>query len=58
MPKSLEPKKKRAATTVTRRRKKPIVTADQIAERAYFLHLAGGADPLQNWLAAERELVG
>jgi hypothetical protein len=53
MPKSAEPKKKRAI-----RRKKLTVTPDQIAERAYFLHLEGGPDPLQNWLAAERELVG
>ena len=53
MAKNEEPKKKRAV-----RRKKPLVSAEQIAERAYFLHLAGGADPLQNWLAAERELVG
>ena len=52
MAKNEEPKKKRVV-----RRKKPVVTAGQIAERAYFLHLAGGADPLQNWLAAERELI-
>jgi hypothetical protein len=35
------------------------VTHEQIALRAYELHLLGaGADPMENWLRAERELVG
>jgi DUF2934 family protein len=38
----------------TRRKK---VTHEQIAERAYHLALAGGPDPIENWLRAERELV-
>jgi len=29
---------------------------DDIARRAYFLSQANGADPLANWLQAEREL--
>ena len=30
---------------------------DEIAERAYFIHLEeGGSDELENWLRAEREL--
>jgi hypothetical protein len=34
------------------------VTHEQIALRAYELHLLGaGADPMENWLRAERELV-
>jgi hypothetical protein len=34
------------------------ITHDQIALRAYELHLLGaGADPMDNWLRAERELV-
>jgi hypothetical protein len=34
------------------------VTHDQIALRAYELHLLGaGADPMDNWLRAERELA-
>jgi hypothetical protein len=34
------------------------VTHEQIALRAYELHLLGaGADPVDNWLRAERELV-
>jgi hypothetical protein len=36
----------------------PPVTHEQIALRAYELHLLGaGADPMDNWLRAERELV-
>ncbi len=34
------------------------VTHDQIATRAYFIHLEGGIDPVENWVRAERELVG
>jgi hypothetical protein len=34
------------------------ITHAQIALRAYELHLLGaGADPMDNWLRAERELV-
>ena len=34
------------------------VSHEQIALRAYELHLLGaGADPMDNWLRAERELV-
>jgi hypothetical protein len=34
------------------------VTHDQIALRAYELHMLGaGIDPMDNWLRAERELV-
>jgi hypothetical protein len=34
------------------------VTHEQIALRAYELHMLGaGADPTENWLRAERELV-
>jgi hypothetical protein len=31
---------------------------EDIANRAYFIHLEGGHDPFENWLRAERELVG
>jgi hypothetical protein len=41
-----------------RRTRKTAVTEEHIAMRAYFLHLEGGHDPLDNWLRAERELVG
>jgi hypothetical protein len=34
------------------------VTHDDIATRAYYIHLDGGPDPLENWVRAERELVG
>ena len=48
--------------TVTRRRKteasEPIVfTWEHIAERAYYIHLDEGGDPVENWLRAESELV-
>jgi hypothetical protein len=39
------------------RRRKQAVTHDQIAERAYFLHLERGGDAFENWLVAERELA-
>jgi len=41
-----------------RRTRKTAVTEEHIALRAYFLHLDGGDDPVENWLRAERELVG
>jgi hypothetical protein len=46
--------------TVTRRRKTvaPVEpTWEAVATRAYFLSLETGADPLENWLRAERELL-
>jgi hypothetical protein len=50
-----------ARKTVTRRTKRaePIVLDwEHIAERAYYIHLeAGGGDPLEHWLRAERELA-
>jgi hypothetical protein len=33
------------------------VTHEQIATRAYYIHLEEGGDPHANWLRAERELV-
>jgi DUF2934 family protein len=30
---------------------------DEIAVRAYFIHLEDGGDPYENWLRAERELL-
>ena len=34
-----------------------IVSHEDIATRAYFIHLEGGHDPFENWLRAEAELV-
>ncbi len=48
---------KPAARKRTTRAKKTELTHDRIAERAYFLHLESGADPLDDWLRAERELA-
>lgn len=56
-------KTKTKATTTTskrttnRRRKTTAVSHERIAERAYFLSLERSADPIDNWLQAERELV-
>ena len=56
-------KKPAAKRTVTRRTKKteaiqPIeLNWDNVATRAYYIHLEEGGDPLENWLRAERELV-
>jgi hypothetical protein len=49
-------KKTTARKPALRRRKQP-VTHEQIAERAYFLHLERGGDAFENWLVAERELA-
>lgn len=38
------------------RKKKTAPTYDEIATRAYFIHLEGGAGELENWLRAEGEL--
>jgi hypothetical protein len=49
-----------AKKTLTRRTKKaePIVLNwEHIAERAYYIHLDEGGEPVENWLRAEQELV-
>lgn len=55
------PKKTAAKKTITRRTKKasePIVlTWDDIATRAYYIHLEEGGDAQENWMRAERELA-
>ena len=48
-------RRKPAATSRTRRTTR--VTHDDIALRAYELHLGGGADAFENWITAERELA-
>jgi Protein of unknown function (DUF2934) len=53
---------RRTVKTATARRRAsapPPVTHEQIALRAYELHLAGtDGDAMAHWLRAERELVG
>jgi hypothetical protein len=51
---------RRAAAPARRsRRRAAAVSHDQIAARAYEIHLSGaGGDPVEHWLRAERELVG
>jgi hypothetical protein len=49
----------KTATTRRRATARPQVTHEQIALRAYELHLAGtDGDAMAHWLRAERELVG
>jgi hypothetical protein len=54
--------KEPAARKPSVRRKKKAVDAigvshEDIATRAYFIHLEGGHDPFENWLRAEAELT-
>jgi hypothetical protein len=51
------PAKAKAALKPTVRRRRKAATEGDIALRAYFLHLDGGHDPVENWLQAERELA-
>jgi len=50
-----------AKRTVTRRKKKTeetiVLTWEHVAERAYYIHLDEGGDPIENWLRAEQELA-
>lgn len=43
-------RRKRAAAIIE-------VSPEDIATRAYYIHLEGGHDPLENWLRAEAELA-
>jgi hypothetical protein len=40
-----------------RRGRTTTATHQEIATRAYYLHLEGGHDPFENWIRAEGELV-
>jgi hypothetical protein len=44
---------------IRRKKAAAVLTAsyEDIATRAYYIHLEGGHDPFENWLRAERELV-
>ncbi len=49
-----------AKKTITRRRKKTdaiVLSWEHVAERAYYIHLDEGGDPVDNWLRAEQELI-
>jgi hypothetical protein len=51
-------KKPTTRKPTVRRKKKAAATVDDIAVRAYFLHLEDAtAGELDNWLRAERELL-
>jgi hypothetical protein len=60
-PKRTEPKTSKAPSVrkpAVRRKRVAAVSHEDIAMRAYYLHLDGGHDPFENWLRAERELAG
>jgi Protein of unknown function (DUF2934) len=50
---------KKAVTkrTTSRKKKAATPTYDDIARRAYYIHLEQGGDPFENWIRAERELI-
>jgi hypothetical protein len=54
------PKVKKTAAArkpVIRRKRSTTTTYEDVATRAYYLHLEGGSDPLENWVRAEQELA-
>jgi hypothetical protein len=57
MPKLTKTTARKPAAKRTPRKKKVEITLDDIATRAFFIHLEEGGDPQANWLRAERELV-
>ena len=46
-----------ARKPATMRAKRRAVTYEEVAFRAYELHLSGGTDAFDNWVRAERELI-
>ena len=48
---------RKPAAKRTTRTKKVAVAQENIAMRAYFIHLEEGGDAHENWVRAERELV-
>ena len=53
-----KPAAKRTATRRTKKTEETIVlTWEHVAERAYYIHLDEGGDPIENWLRAEHELA-
>jgi hypothetical protein len=52
---------KSPAKKIATRRKKTeetvVLTWEHVAERAYYISLDAGGDPVENWLQAERELA-
>jgi hypothetical protein len=52
-----KPAAKRATTRRTKKTETIELMWDHVATRAYFISLAEGGDPTENWLRAERELI-
>jgi hypothetical protein len=58
LPEQKKAVKKAVRKPAVRRKKKSVPTPEQIAARAYFLHLEdASAGEFDNWLRAERELA-
>jgi hypothetical protein len=57
MPKLTKTTARKPAAKRASRKKKIEITPEDIATRAYFIHLEEGGDSHSNWLRAERELV-
>ena len=57
MPKLTKTTARKPAAKRTTRKKKVEISLEDIATRAYFIHLEEGGAPQANWLRAERELV-
>jgi hypothetical protein len=56
--KPAKPTRKRVTSPRTKTGAERMVEHDEIAERAYYIHLDdGNNDALDNWLRAERELT-
>jgi hypothetical protein len=51
------PARKAAATPRTRRAARKTISHEQIASRAYQLHLEGNGDAFANWMRAAAELT-
>jgi DUF2934 family protein len=54
-----KPAARKTSTRRTTAKKTEMTTLDweHVATRAYYIHLAEGGDPTENWLRAERELI-
>ncbi|HKI92781.1 MAG TPA: DUF2934 domain-containing protein [Gaiellaceae bacterium] len=55
--KAAKAEKAPARKPATRRPRRKTIGPEEIAVRAYYLHLETGADADENWLRAERELL-
>ncbi len=53
-----KPAAKKILTRRTKKKAEPIVLNwEHVAERAYYIYLDEGGEPVENWLRAEQELI-